>query len=90
MRALDWRAAARCVGKTELFFGPVNERAEARRRREDQARQLCGHCPVTRPCREWARHHGEYGIWGGETDEDRAAGQLPARPTPSVSEPAIV
>jgi len=78
MRVPDWRATALCVGKTELFFGPINERAPARRQREHQARLICAHCPAASPCREWARRHGEYGIWGGETDEERtAAGRLP-------------
>jgi WhiB family redox-sensing transcriptional regulator len=24
-------------------------------------------------CREWARSQGEYGFWGGESEEERAA-----------------
>ena len=25
------------------------------------------------PCRDWAREHREYGFWGGESEEERAA-----------------
>ncbi len=34
---------------------------------------LCCSCPVLVACREWARDQGEYGFWGGESEEDRAA-----------------
>jgi len=91
MRALDWRAAALCGGKTELFFGPGNERAAARHEREHRARQVCAQCPVTSPCREWARRHGEYGIWGGETDEERAAaGFPPSQPRRYPNQPRLL
>ena len=62
---------ALCVGRTELFFPPYNERPSTRARREHRAKQLCGHCPVQETCRAFARAHGEYGVWGGETDEER-------------------
>ena len=62
---------ARCVGRTALFFPTYNERPSTRARREQRARQLCGRCPVQDACRAFARRHGEYGMWGGETDEER-------------------
>lgn len=62
---------ALCIGRTELFFPPYNERPSTRSRREKKAKQLCGRCPVADACRSFARHHGEYGLWGGETDEER-------------------
>ncbi len=62
---------ALCVGRTELFFPPYNERPSTRTRRELRAKQLCGRCPVADDCRAFARRHGEYGLWGGETDEER-------------------
>ena len=30
-------------------------------------------CPVLLACRDWAREHREYGFWGGESEEERAA-----------------
>jgi WhiB family redox-sensing transcriptional regulator len=69
-----WVRHAACRGLTGLFFAPPLERPGARQRREDAAAELCASCPVRTPCRTWARDHGEYGFWGGESEEDRAAG----------------
>lgn len=69
----DWAADARCKGRSHLFFGPGNERPEARLRREALAAKYCAVCPVIEPCRQWARAAGENGFWGGESEEDRAA-----------------
>jgi WhiB family transcriptional regulator, redox-sensing transcriptional regulator len=68
-----WARWAACRGRTAAFFPPPGERPPARQRREDEARELCRHCPVLIACRDWARSQGEYGFWGGETEEERAA-----------------
>lgn len=60
-----------------LFFAPHAERAEARTHREAEARAVCLACPVLRACRAWAREHREYGFWGGESEEERAAAGYP-------------
>lgn len=70
---LSWTADAACVGRTELFFAPAGERPEARAVRENKARNVCAECEVQRACRDWAREHREYGFWGGESEEERAA-----------------
>jgi WhiB family redox-sensing transcriptional regulator len=70
---LTWTAHAECRGQTRLFFAPPGERPEARAVRESQARAVCGACPVLAECRSWAREHREYGFWGGESEEERAA-----------------
>jgi WhiB family redox-sensing transcriptional regulator len=70
---LTWTADAACEGQTRLFFAPPGERPEARAVREAQARAVCHSCPVLEPCRDWAREHREYGFWGGESEEERAA-----------------
>jgi WhiB family redox-sensing transcriptional regulator len=70
---LDWTADAACQGRSSVFFAPPGERPEARAVRERQAREICAACPVLGPCRDWAREHREYGFWGGESEEDRAA-----------------
>jgi WhiB family redox-sensing transcriptional regulator len=67
----DWQDHAACKGRTQLFFPPRAERPQARARREAQARLLCVGCPVQSSCRDFARHHHEYGYWGGESEEDR-------------------
>ncbi len=70
---LRWTAEASCQGQTRLFFAPAGERPEARAVREAQARSVCSQCPALVECRDWARDHREYGFWGGESEEDRAA-----------------
>lgn len=68
-----WTRFAACVGKTHLFYAPLAERPEARAVRELKASLLCRTCPVAGPCRAWAREYREYGFWGGESEESRAA-----------------
>jgi WhiB family redox-sensing transcriptional regulator len=70
---LAWTADAHCTGQTDLFFAPAGERPEARVVREGRARAICRDCPVLLECRDWAREHREYGFWGGESEEERAA-----------------
>jgi WhiB family redox-sensing transcriptional regulator len=77
---------AACQGRTELFFAPHAERADLRERRESEARLLCLACPLLRTCRAWAREHREYGFWGGESEEERAAaGYAVSLPTGRVA-----
>src|SRR5437763_11463994 len=70
---LAWTNEAACVGQTDLFFAPAGERPETRTVREGKARAICRSCAVHIPCRDWARQHREYGFWGGESEEERAA-----------------
>ena len=70
---LSWTVDAACEGRTELFFAPAGERPEARVVRESAARHVCQSCPALVECRNWARQHREYGFWGGESEEERAA-----------------
>jgi WhiB family redox-sensing transcriptional regulator len=70
---LTWTVGAACQGQNDLFFAPAGERPETRNVREVKARAVCHACPVMTPCRQWARQHREYGYWGGESEEERAA-----------------
>lgn len=70
---LEWTADAACSGQSKLFFAPPGERPEARAVRESQARAICTNCEVLTQCRSWARENREYGFWGGESEEERAA-----------------
>jgi WhiB family redox-sensing transcriptional regulator len=70
---LTWTSDAACEGQTRLFFAPAGERPEARVVRESQARAVCNTCPALQECRDWARAHREYGFWGAESEEERAA-----------------
>lgn len=76
-----WMERAICAGHTDLFFAPHAERPPARLRREAAARQVCMRCPVRVDCREHARINLEYGLWGGESEAERAdAGYVVAAP----------
>lgn len=68
---IDWTQFANCKGKTKLFFAPKAERPQARARREAKARALCSECIVQDTCRQFARENHEYGLWGGENEEER-------------------
>lgn len=70
---LAWTTDASCEGETGLFFAPPGERPESRALREARARAVCGSCEVLIECRAWAREQREYGFWGGESEEERAA-----------------
>jgi WhiB family redox-sensing transcriptional regulator len=35
------------------------------------ARAVCSGCAVNETCREFARTNHEYGLWGGESEDER-------------------
>jgi WhiB family redox-sensing transcriptional regulator len=69
----EWQESAACRGlNSSQFYSPPGERREARRRREDHAREICDGCPVRVECAQFALTIGEeHGFWGGMTDQDR-------------------
>jgi WhiB family redox-sensing transcriptional regulator len=69
----EWMTRAACRGRPDLFFGPHGERPQTRARREARARLVCTSCPVLRECRTHAHTMPEYGVWAGESEDDRAA-----------------
>jgi len=75
----QWRDYALCKNKSYLFFDlEKNERPPARARREAKAKELCAKCPVIDACRQYGRDTQSLGVWGGETEVERAlAGFLP-------------
>ncbi|MEM9033563.1 MAG: WhiB family transcriptional regulator [Actinomycetota bacterium] len=78
----DWKLVAKCRGKTHLFYDGKRESEGQRTRREELAKKYCAVCPVAEICKIMGRVGREHGIWGGETDEERAAaGYLPTRST---------
>jgi WhiB family redox-sensing transcriptional regulator len=66
-----WMDDAECKGLTHLFFPTAAERPQARERREAMARMVCASCRVAGTCREFARTNHEYGLWGGESEDER-------------------
>lgn len=76
----DWFQFAVCQDDRSLFFAAPGERPERRARRETQAKRVCATCPVRIHCRDAGREGREHGVWGGETEAERAAlGFLPRR-----------
>ena len=66
-----WMSVAACKGLTHLFFPTPAERPQARERREETAKAVCRSCTVQAACRDFARIHHEYGLWGGESEDER-------------------
>ncbi|GGS55717.1 WhiB family transcriptional regulator [Streptomyces griseoviridis] len=65
-----WREALCRTADPELFF-PVGEAGPALVQTAE-AKRICGRCPLTRACREWALGQGEEsGVWGGLSEQER-------------------
>ena len=73
MSELDWFEKAQCKGLTHHFFGTCFEGPRTRKPREAIAKSICMSCSAIVPCREYARTHGERGVWGGESEDERHA-----------------
>ena len=67
----DWMDVGACRGMTHLFFPTTAERPQARERRESMDRMVCASCDVKDMCRTFARDNHEYGLWGGESEDER-------------------
>ncbi|MDX3853173.1 WhiB family transcriptional regulator [Streptomyces sp. AK02-01A] len=68
-----WSERAACLHvDPDLFFpignyGPTLEQI-------DEAKAVCGRCPVVEQCLDWALRVGQVeGIWGGMTESERRA-----------------
>jgi WhiB family redox-sensing transcriptional regulator len=71
---IGWRRHAACAAQSDVaFFGPENETATDRAKREAKAKAICFGCPVRRPCGEFAITKPEkHGVWGGFGEQERA------------------
>jgi WhiB family transcriptional regulator, redox-sensing transcriptional regulator len=78
----DWQRHAACRDMDlEIFFHPDGERDPSRGRRVARAKAICAGCPVVAECRAWAHRVEEpYGIWGGESEDERRAALRRGRP----------
>lgn len=67
----DWRRYALCRQiDPELFF-PTGSAAQVKTQRE-QAKMICGRCPVREACLRWALDsRQDIGVWGGLSEEER-------------------
>ncbi|MCH5676887.1 WhiB family transcriptional regulator [Streptomyces gilvus] len=83
----DWQSHAVCrTTDGSVFFSPQGERGSARRAREERARAICARCPVRDACARTAlRSGGEYGVWGGLSEQERRELRSPRRPARPAS-----
>lgn len=68
---LEISEKAQCRGMSHIFYAHYSERPSAKHRRELKAKSICRTCPVMEKCKQYARNNPEYGVWGGETEEER-------------------
>ena len=61
-----WRSKAACRGvDPDIFYPFSDEEAE-------EAKAICGQCPVQELCLQWALTYREKeGVWGGATERER-------------------
>ena len=71
----EWQLDAACRGMdSAIFFHPPAERNTRRDNRIARAKAICRCCPAIIACRAWALRTMEpYGIWGGLSEDERAA-----------------
>jgi WhiB family transcriptional regulator, redox-sensing transcriptional regulator len=70
-----WQLAAACREMdVARFYHPPGERNAPREDRIAEAKAICRDCPVSANCLTHALQTREpYGIWGGHSEEERAA-----------------
>ena len=68
-----WMADAVCYGHTAVFFAPPGRTPRGPRGARGQGSLDLPRLPGDATCRSWARENREYGFWGGESEEERAA-----------------
>lgn len=70
---MDWRHHALCRDEDPELFFPIGSTGPALLQIEE-AKQVCGRCPVTEPCLQWALETGQdAGVWGGMSEDERRA-----------------
>ncbi|MFC3504493.1 WhiB family transcriptional regulator [Micromonospora krabiensis] len=73
------------ISATGTQCNPANAEIFFAAQKVDEAVDLCLDCPVMFPCRDLARAEGHvYGVWGGETPDERRAWLVENHPDPEV------
>ena len=69
----EWRSAAACRSADPELFFPISASGPAREQAAE-AKAICAICRVRRECLTFALRTGQlHGIWGGTTEDERAA-----------------
>jgi len=70
---MRWLERAACLDVDPELFFPISNSGPPLQQ-IDEAKALCGRCPVAEQCLEWAARMGQAeGIWGGTTEWERRA-----------------
>ncbi|WP_405623745.1 WhiB family transcriptional regulator [Streptomyces sp. NBC_00076] len=70
---MHWRERAACLRVDPELFFPISA-IGPNTRQVDEAKAICGRCPVAEQCLDWAVREGRVdGIWGGTTESERRA-----------------
>lgn len=68
-----WREQAACLHEDPDLFFPIGNSGPTLVQ-IDEAKAVCGRCPVVEQCLDWAVHVVQVdGIWGGMTESERRA-----------------
>lgn len=71
-----WRERAACLHEDPDLFFPISSSGPTLRQ-IDEAKAVCGRCPVVRQCLDWAVRAGRVeGVWGGTTESERKRAAL--------------
>ncbi|MEO3809870.1 WhiB family transcriptional regulator [Sphaerisporangium sp. B11E5] len=87
--AVSWLRRAACRTEDPELFFPISATGPGQVQ-QDQAKAVCGRCPVRLACLDYALATGqEHGIWGGtDPDERRAATPAARHPKRAGKRPA--
>jgi WhiB family redox-sensing transcriptional regulator len=73
----QWRSAAACRSADPDLFFPISDSGPALEQ-ATEAKAICSTCRVRRECLAFALRTGQaHGIWGGATEDERAAARRP-------------
>lgn len=70
--SLGWMSRGACQSADPEFFFPVATASRALGQ-ISSAKAVCGRCGVQASCLSYALRTGQLGIWGGATEDERAA-----------------
>ena len=69
----SWRGRSACRDSDPDVFFPIGTTGPAVVQIE-QAKAVCGRCPVVQSCLDWALRSGQdSGVWGGLSEDERRA-----------------
>jgi WhiB family transcriptional regulator, redox-sensing transcriptional regulator len=69
----NWRNHAACLDVDPELFFPIGNTGPSLLQ-IDEAKAVCGRCPVSQTCLSWALDTvQEFGVWGGLSEDERRA-----------------